>query len=163
MKDIKTEIQKLYQKLQDEAGFKVGDKVKITQEAKIYECGWQNSWSESNMTPCIGKTGKVTFIGADGQGIDVSVDGKMSWGYPYFVLEKVEETYHIGQRFLYNDSQEYILARTEPYTINFINLKTGGRWSRNQKVNNDRKITETEMESLADSFGQWKGFKVKEK
>ena len=157
MKDIKEEIKKLHIKLQNEAGFKLGDKVKIIREAKDFESGWRNVWTKE-MTQNINKIGKIINIYDD----IVVRTGKDSWGYPFFVLEKVEQTYHVGQHFIYNNDTEYLLATLHRNEINLFNLSNGGRWSSSTKVLNDQKITKDEMEQLANRLGQWKNFKLKE-
>ena len=99
MKDIEKEIKRLYIKLQDEAGFKVGDIVKITQAAEKYTSGWCNSWIDRRMFT--GAIGKITAIDMN---ITVQI-GSYSFGYPFFVLEKVEPKTYC------TDETEYILAK----------------------------------------------------
>jgi hypothetical protein len=65
------------------SGIKVGDNVRITDRARSYERGWENTW-EASMTEMIGSTHTVKQI--DGvHGINIQ-----GLGFPYFVLEKVE-------------------------------------------------------------------------
>lgn len=72
------------------SNFKVGDTVKITRKANSYENGWENSWA-TKMTDLVGKTGKVVGISTyNSRDVDVSVPGYARFGFPEFVLEKVE-------------------------------------------------------------------------
>ena len=150
-----------YIRKEQACGLKVGDTVKITREAEYGERGWANSWTDNMKVGCVGK---ITAINSDDKGnasgIDVKVKGEPSshYGYPYFVLEKIEQTYHIGQHFKHTSGDEYLLARVKSGEINMFNLNTGGRWSNQVAVNDMRAITEAEMVALMDSLGQWKDF-----
>lgn len=151
-----------YIRLQGECGLKVGDTVKVTRTAKDHEEGWANSWINEKMS--IGDVGKITMIGChadnefsnDAVGIEINGD----WQYPYFVLEKIEKTYHVGQHLLHSGGTEYLLARVESKTINLFSLSSGGKWSTPIIVSNDQEITEEEMKELADKLGQWKDFEL---
>ena len=160
MKDINEEIRKLYLELQNEAGFKIGDKVKVLRGAKRYESGWDAYWVDE-MDNAVGKIGKIIYV-SDDIGITVDVDGLGMYIYPYFVLEKVvEQTYHVGQHFIFNDNSEYLLARVGGNEINLFNLSSGGKCGSSVRVDNDYKIKEDEMKKLADTLGMWKSFKLK--
>lgn len=74
---------------------KVGDKVKITKKAKSEENGWETVWVPA-MTDAVGKIGKITLIDTSetgNVGIMVNVEGYGDYWYPYFVLEKVEDSF----------------------------------------------------------------------
>lgn len=89
---------------QNEAQFKVGDKVRCVRKAYDCEAGWANNWAES-MDDAVGKIGVVTAPKLHPDhfskvGIPVQFEGverdtynglrTPSYYYPYFVLEKVE-------------------------------------------------------------------------
>lgn len=166
MRDIKEESEILYEKLQNESGLKVGDIVRVLRKAAYHEYGWPEAWVPGRKDKFIDpdKTFKIRRIDSTGIVLRYNEDD-IGWHFPFFVLEKVKAAfapYHIGQRFLYNNQDEYILARIDRNTVNLICLRSGGRWSGNKKVNDDQKITEEEMKLLADTLGQWSGFKLKE-
>ncbi len=71
------------------AGFQVGDEVEIFRRAKVFEMGWESEWN-THMTQNIGEIGKITKITSGNMGIRVEIEGKLSWYYPYFVLQKVD-------------------------------------------------------------------------
>lgn len=76
---------KEYQAGQKTCGIKVGDTVKVLRKAEKGEDGWNNSW-EPKMNKCIGKTFKVVRI----NDTDIKSDCPREYGFPYFVLEKIE-------------------------------------------------------------------------
>ena len=98
-------MSKRYLNKQNEAQFKVGDKVRCIRKAHDCENGWVNGWVEE-MDAAVGKIGVITaprphsdhFSAA---GIPVQFEGverktrngmrTSSYYYPYFVLEKVQE------------------------------------------------------------------------
>ena len=151
-----------YIKGEQECGLKVGDTVTVTRTAKYHEEGWGNSWIDDKMFA--GTTGKITGIGSDDEevesasGITVEIDGH-EWGYPYFILEKVEQTYHPGQRFKHNDGETYILARLDCDTVNLVDLEDGNRYTTPIDVKDSIEITEEEMIQLIGKY-QWKNFKL---
>ena len=158
MRDIKEEIKKLYLELQSEAGFDIGDKVKVIGQAKSFEYGWREVWLYEK-DKYVGNIFEIRHI--DKWGISLKHD-EDNYGYhfPYFILEKVEEqTYHVGQHFM-NNGCEYILARVSGNKINLFGLSSGNRWSNSISVFNINKITEDEMKQLADRQKQWKDFKL---
>ena len=140
--ELKEAIRKVYVKYQKEAGFKVGDKVKIMCTAESQKYGWSNAWVCA-MTENIGRLGKITRI--DDRDIYISIDNR-SWGYPYYVLEKISnlEIYKVGQRFQY-DSTVYVLCSTGTNKIGLIDPETGRRWGNRTQVKNTKKITREEM------------------
>jgi len=82
-------MQEAYKKMQEACGFKSGDKVKILRNAKSYEMGWGDSWSDS-MDKNVGKIGVVELIHPhNGFRVVVSPD-ETTWNYPFFVLERLE-------------------------------------------------------------------------
>ena len=142
-------------------GLKVGDKVKVFRVATDHEQGWKNAWLGGESMSA-NKTGTITKIEhSSGKGIRVKVDDIFPYKYLYFVLEKVEEkTYHVGQHFLYNNRNEYLLARIERNKVNLFNLSSGGKWGSHTTVSDDDKITEEEMKKLANRLHQWKDFEL---
>lgn len=71
------------------SGFKVGDRVRVVESAERCECGWQNSWT-GEMTDAIGKVFTIIKLNSDG-GTGIVLNSKYEPGYPFFVLEKVED------------------------------------------------------------------------
>lgn len=74
---------------QRKSGLKVGDKVKLIDDAKSNEKGWNNYWIQG-MTKQIGSVG---VIEADQKAAGLTVrfpNFDFKYSYPYFVLEKVE-------------------------------------------------------------------------
>lgn len=67
---------------------KKGDKVRVTRKADSYEDGWDNSWTQ-DMDKAVGNVYTVADIHED----DIVLGGAGYFGYPYFVLEKVEPEY----------------------------------------------------------------------
>jgi hypothetical protein len=66
-------------------GLKVGDKVKVIRTAEDFEQGWKNSWTG----PMYRRVGQTCTITGDDAEYGFTMDS--GFGYPYFVLEKVEE------------------------------------------------------------------------
>ena len=61
------------------------------------------------------------------------------------------KTYHIGQRFRFNDGYcyaEYMLASVCLDTVILTNTEFGSRWSDSARVSNPSKITEEELKSM---------------
>ncbi len=89
------ELEETYVENHFNSGFKVGDKVKIVRAAKNWEDGWKNTWESPEMDEWVGKTGYIVGDhGKSGRGFDILEDAdsiEMSWSFPYFVLEKVED------------------------------------------------------------------------
>lgn len=81
----KMTARELYVKLQDEAGFEVGDTVKITDKARGGQFGWANSWNAPHMDITVGKEYVVESICATGISLSAG------YCYPFFVLEKVDK------------------------------------------------------------------------
>ena len=77
-----------YVEEQEESGLKVGDLVRVTRTAKDDERGWENSWINHVMTPLVGTIQQITEITDWG----VQLEGSGGYEFPYFVLEKVEES-----------------------------------------------------------------------
>ncbi|MCK4328275.1 hypothetical protein KAX02_00375 [candidate division WOR-3 bacterium] len=145
MKDIEEEIKKLYLKLQNEAGFKIGDKVKVMRKAESYESGWDEIWLPYKKDRYVGKIFPITNISDGGISLRYDENEPYSWHFPYFILEKVEEqTYHLGQHFLH-DGETYVLCIPNYNEIGLINIESGCRWGDNTKVKNVNKITCEEM------------------
>jgi hypothetical protein len=73
---------------------KVGTKVRLTRTAEDHEGGWNNAWA-SGMDKNVGKIGTVAWGIETSYGLFVDFgegeDGA-EYGYPFFVLEVVEET-----------------------------------------------------------------------
>lgn len=158
MKDIKEEMEKLYLELQKEADFRVGDRVKVLRAAESWENGWQEVWDSEIKDKFVGKTFKIRDVSKWGISLRYG-EGALAWHFPYFILER-EQTYHIGQHFLYNNNDEYLLANIHGNKISLFRLTSGNKWSDAIDVLNINKITEYEMKRLANRLGQWKGFKL---
>ena len=63
------------------------------------------------------------------------------------------KTYHIGQRFNFNDGHcytEYMLASACLDTVILTNTESGRRWRNPTRVRNPTKITEEELKSMID-------------
>ena len=61
------------------------------------------------------------------------------------------KTYHIGQRFKFNDGHcytEYMLASVCLDTVILTNTEFGSRWCNSVRVSNPAKITEEELKSM---------------
>lgn len=71
----------------EENGLKEGDYVKVTRKAKDYEDGWGSVWNNS-MTKSVCKTLKVKEILLPNEYVIL----ENGYSYPYFVLEKTEES-----------------------------------------------------------------------
>ena len=69
---------------------KVGDKVRVTRIARDYEDGWPDEWDGFSMNPSINKVCEIVDI-HDRFGIRLHLEVYNCW-FPYFVLEKVEES-----------------------------------------------------------------------
>lgn len=74
----------------DTCGLKAGDKVRVLRIAKDEEDGWDNFWIE-DMDEYVGKTGEISYDGGrTGFWVIMDQDDE-EWGFPFFVLEKVED------------------------------------------------------------------------
>ena len=80
-----------YRSRQQRAGFKVGDKVIITRKAATKENGWSNSWVK-DMDFYLNKEGTITEISGE-VGIRVYFTNKATWQFPYFVLQKINQSF----------------------------------------------------------------------
>ena len=151
--ELKEAVRKVYIKCQKEAGFKVGDKVKVMCTAKSQKYGWSNAWVAA-MTENIGRLGKITRI--SDRDIQVAI-GDHGWGYPYYVLEKMPdpETYKIGQKFKRYTGTVYVLCSTGLNKIGLIDPETGRRWGNRTEVKDTKKITREEMIKHTSSWGKF--------
>ena len=71
------------------SGLKVGDRVRVLRAAENEEGGWDNTWV-MEMDEYVEVGGVITEDFAEA-GFYVKFGAGESWGFPYFVLEKVEE------------------------------------------------------------------------
>ena len=83
-----------YVKMQDmwlkATGVKKGSWVKVTREAEDHESGWGSQWVKV-MTDLVGKVCRVVgFHCSFGMHLESVEDGRR-YGFPFFVLEPVEE------------------------------------------------------------------------
>lgn len=156
LKELRTEIRKIYREKQAECGLKIGDTVLVTHQATSFKHGWESNWDIA-MDSTVGQLYKVVKVH------DWGIKLSNGFSYPYYVLEKVitEKFYHVGQKFICG-CYEYILARVYSDHVNLICIKTGYNWSTPEKVNNTTKITEKEMKCLANKYGFWNSFKLVE-
>jgi len=80
-------------------GLKVGDKVRVTREAKDYENGWAVKW-HIDMNACIGKISEIIGDRGDaGYAVRTIVEKggfSSTFSFPWFVLEPVEEEKLVG-------------------------------------------------------------------
>jgi hypothetical protein len=75
---------------QEACGLCIGDKVRVTRKADTHEQGWDNSW-EPDMDKSVGCIGTIIQIPVSG-GIEMEFeDNDDSYGFPFFVLEKIDE------------------------------------------------------------------------
>jgi hypothetical protein len=79
----KMDIQAAYLLMQEKCGIKEGDTVKVIRVAKKHEMGWQNCWV-TIMNDYLGKEFVVRGINKNGIYLN-------SYGFPFFVLEKVKD------------------------------------------------------------------------
>lgn len=80
-----------YLEEQEKCGLKVGDTVKILRKAERREKGWEAYWTAA-MDKFVGKTGEIQRKSGV-QGFCVLFENIYdSYLFPYFVLEKVENT-----------------------------------------------------------------------
>lgn len=77
-----------YAERQAESGLKVGDRVKVLRRSDFGELGWENTWIDYEMGKAIGQVCTICEITEDG----IRLDQCDSYSFPYFVLEKYEET-----------------------------------------------------------------------
>lgn len=70
------------------SGLKVGDRVRVLRAAEDEEGGWDNTWPPE-MDDYVGKCGTITED-FDEPGFYVQFEDGDEWGFPFFVLEKVE-------------------------------------------------------------------------
>ena len=78
-----------YTERQDLSGIHEGDQVIVTRSAQEGEQGWRNSWAD-RMDSFIGEECTVLDSG-DVRGFNVRLNSNgSSFGFPYFVLQKVE-------------------------------------------------------------------------
>lgn len=88
--EIRKASEKLYIKHQETSGLEVGDTVKVTRKAESFESGWPEVWLEVK-NKFIGHEFKIKNVN-DRFGIGLRYDeDELSWHFPYFVLEKVEQ------------------------------------------------------------------------
>lgn len=80
-----------YLKGHKESGLKVGDRVKITGGANVFEKGWQEPSQAISHRSRVGYIGVITYD-RNSCGFDVKLSS-VTVGAPYFVLEKVEPEY----------------------------------------------------------------------
>ena len=78
-----------YVAAQRDCGIVVGDTVKVLRLAKSYNLGWENSW-EPKMTEVVGSSFIVEGIRSSG--IQLRVGQDLALDFPFFVLEKFEDT-----------------------------------------------------------------------
>ena len=78
-----------YAERQAKCGLKVGDRVKVLRRGDFGELGWENTWIGYDMGKAIGQVCTILAIDEkDG----ITLDQCDSYYFPYFVLEKYEET-----------------------------------------------------------------------
>ena len=78
-----------YVERQAKCGLKVGDRVKVLRRGDFGELGWENTWIDYEMDKAIGQVCTILAIDEkDG----ITLDQCDSYCFPYFVLEKYEET-----------------------------------------------------------------------
>ena len=70
---------------------KVGDKVRVIRKAENNENGWGDVWDCEYMDPLVNKVCKIVDI-YDTRGMCIDCGGNIYYCFPYFVLEKVEES-----------------------------------------------------------------------
>lgn len=66
----------------------------------------------------------------------------------YRVKNPNESTYGIGQKFSLGERAKYVLAYTEYYKVNLINMHSGTRWTEAVTVEDVASITKQELSEL---------------
>jgi len=79
-------IHEAYLVLQQAAGFRAGDRVRVLRKAEDFELGWPDSWSVY-MDDFIGSVHTIQWVSQYGIGL---VQGFGRYNFPWFVLEKVQ-------------------------------------------------------------------------
>ena len=123
----------------EENNLKEGDYVKVTRKAKDYEDGWGSVWNNS-MTKSVCKTLKVKEILLPNEYVIL----ENGYSYPYFVLEKIEESpkpkyvpFKSKEEFIeayhYRDNANY--SETEDILMNY------GMWLKSMCLENFYQVT----------------------
>ena len=124
-----------YTERQALSGIHEGDQVIVTRSAQEGEQGWRNSWVD-RMDSFIGEECTVLNSG-DVRGFDVSINPNgRSFGFPYFVLQKVEleapkpekvckKVYKIDESLHFNPlcTDSYIFRETDHFITKTVRIK----------------------------------------
>lgn len=78
-----------YIRLQNQCGFTKGDYVKVIGKASSYQFGWLDCWT-SAMDDSVGKHYRILSI--SNTGIVLRIEDKISYNFPFFVLESFNKT-----------------------------------------------------------------------
>ncbi len=80
-------LREAYKTMQEACGLKVGDRVRVLRKFSSYEMGSSPFWNEAGrMSETIGNEYNITSF------YESSIGLSSGWSYPFFVLEKVEDT-----------------------------------------------------------------------
>lgn len=149
--------------MQEESGFKVGDKVRVLRKAGNYEMGWGTTWAKKkdNWVGEIGEVVDVDLLALEVGftiGFNIGLKEEESWYFPFFVLEKVEEEYYcVGDRFI-KDDEIFVLMVDDCGFVGLFSLKTYFCYNNSVDANDFNKITSKELSTLLDE-----GFELYEK